>query len=229
MTSGPNMYSLANSLANFGGMLAPNFKTPRVVHINLGIQHQFGERSVLSIDYVRQIGTQFPLGIDTNHVGDFTHLDSAAGAGRDQRDGNARRLHGGGVPGRRVAGSGDLLSERGARGQHRRFCPQRPRFRQRLLRSVPVRGRPSKPAFDAESLPPMPPPSAESILTSDRTSCSSPPAGRNTTACTWPSRRPRGKIRCAVCGGWTWECRTRFQNTAAMWPRPMAAAAISRC
>ncbi|MGB9074962.1 MAG: hypothetical protein WCC22_20170, partial [Terriglobales bacterium] len=79
MTSGPNMYSLANSLANFGGMLAPNFKTPRVVHINLGIQHQFGERSVLSIDYVRQIGTQFPLGIDTNHVGDSTHLDSAAG------------------------------------------------------------------------------------------------------------------------------------------------------
>jgi hypothetical protein len=78
MTSGPNMYSLANSLANFGGMLAPNFKTPRVVHINLGIQHQFGERSVLSIDYVRQIGTQFPLGIDTNHVGDSTHLDSNA-------------------------------------------------------------------------------------------------------------------------------------------------------
>jgi hypothetical protein len=28
---------------------------------------------------VRQIGTQFPLGVDTNHVGDATHLDSAAG------------------------------------------------------------------------------------------------------------------------------------------------------
>jgi len=78
VTSGPNMYSMANSLANFGGMLAPNFKTPRVVHMNLGIQHQFGERSVFSIDYVRQIGTKFPLGIDTNHVGDFTHLDSNA-------------------------------------------------------------------------------------------------------------------------------------------------------
>jgi len=78
VTGGPNVYSLANSLANFGGMLAPNFKTPRVVHINIGIQHQFGERSVFSIDYVRQIGTQFPLGIDTNHVGDVTHLDSNA-------------------------------------------------------------------------------------------------------------------------------------------------------
>jgi hypothetical protein len=78
VTSGPNVYSLANSLANFGGMLAPNFRTPRVVHISGGIQHQLGERSMFSIDYVRQIGTQFPLGIDTNHVGDASHLDSAA-------------------------------------------------------------------------------------------------------------------------------------------------------
>jgi hypothetical protein len=79
VTSGPNVYSLANSLANFGGMLAPNFRTPRVVHMSAGIQHQLGERSMFSIDYVREIGTQYPLGIDTNHVGDASHLDSAAG------------------------------------------------------------------------------------------------------------------------------------------------------
>jgi Carboxypeptidase regulatory-like domain len=78
ITSGPNVYSLANSMANFGGMLAPNFRTPRVVHMSAGIQHQLGDRGVFSIDYVRQIGTQYPLGIDTNHVGDFSHLDSAA-------------------------------------------------------------------------------------------------------------------------------------------------------
>jgi len=76
-TTGPNVYSLANSLANFGGMLAPNFRTPRTVHMNAGIQHQFGEHGVLSIDYVRQIGTQLPLGIDTNHVGDASHLTDA--------------------------------------------------------------------------------------------------------------------------------------------------------
>ena len=75
---GPNVYSLANSLANFGGMLAPNFRTPRVVHMSAGIQHQLGEHSMFSIDYVRQIGTQYPLGIDTNHVGDASHLNSAA-------------------------------------------------------------------------------------------------------------------------------------------------------
>jgi hypothetical protein len=70
VTGGQNVYSLANSVANFGGLLAPGFKTPRVVHISFGIQHQFGERGMFSIDYVREIGTQFPLGIDTNHVGD---------------------------------------------------------------------------------------------------------------------------------------------------------------
>ncbi len=78
VTGGPNVYSLANSLANFGGTLAPNFRTPRVVHMTAGIQHQVGEHSMFSIDYVREIGTQFPLGIDTNHVGDASHLDSRA-------------------------------------------------------------------------------------------------------------------------------------------------------
>jgi hypothetical protein len=74
VTTGPNMYSLTNSLANFGGLLAPGFKTPRVVHLSAGIQHQVGERGVFSADYVRQIGTQFPLGIDTNHVGGSNYL-----------------------------------------------------------------------------------------------------------------------------------------------------------
>src|SRR5260370_29395094 len=71
---GQNVYSLANSVANFGGLLAPGYKTPRVVHMDFGIQKQIGERSMFSIDFVREIGTQFPLGIDTNHVGDAGFL-----------------------------------------------------------------------------------------------------------------------------------------------------------
>ena len=70
----PNVYSLANSLASFGGMLAPGYKTPRVIHMSGGLERQMGERSMFSIDYIREIGTQFPLGIDTNHVGDATLL-----------------------------------------------------------------------------------------------------------------------------------------------------------
>jgi hypothetical protein len=74
VTGGQNVYSLANSVANFGGLLAPGFKTPRVAHMSAGIQHQIGERGMFSADYVREIGTQFPLGIDTNHVGDAGFL-----------------------------------------------------------------------------------------------------------------------------------------------------------
>jgi hypothetical protein len=70
----PNVYSLANSVADFGGMLAPGFRTPRVVHMSAGIQKQIGERGMLSVDYLREIGTQFPLGIDTNHVGDSGYM-----------------------------------------------------------------------------------------------------------------------------------------------------------
>jgi len=71
---------LANSVANFGGLLAPTYKTPRVVHMSLGLQRAIGERSSFSIDYVRQIGTQFPLGVDTNHVGDSRYLTDGSEA-----------------------------------------------------------------------------------------------------------------------------------------------------
>ena len=74
VTGGQNVYSLANSVADFGGMLAPGFRTPRVIHISGGIQHQIGERGMFSVDYVREMGTQFPLGIDTNHVGDAGYM-----------------------------------------------------------------------------------------------------------------------------------------------------------
>lgn len=74
VTGGPNVYSLANSVANFGGLLAPGFRTPRVIHISGGIERQMGLRSMFSVDYVRELGTQFPLGIDSNHVGDATFL-----------------------------------------------------------------------------------------------------------------------------------------------------------
>ncbi len=74
VTGGPNVYSLANSIANFGGMLAPGYKTPRIVQMSFGVQHQIGERASFSADFLRQIGTQFPLGIDTNHAGSASYL-----------------------------------------------------------------------------------------------------------------------------------------------------------
>jgi hypothetical protein len=74
VASGPNIYSLANSIANFGGMISPNYKTPRLVHMAAGMQRQIGERGTFSVDAIREIGTQFPMGIDTNHVGGAAYL-----------------------------------------------------------------------------------------------------------------------------------------------------------
>jgi hypothetical protein len=74
ITGGPNAYSLAGSVANFGGLIAPTYKTPRIVQMSGGIERAMGEHSSFSVDYLRQIGTQFPLGIDTNHVGDIKYL-----------------------------------------------------------------------------------------------------------------------------------------------------------
>ncbi|MGC2246887.1 MAG: carboxypeptidase-like regulatory domain-containing protein [Terriglobales bacterium] len=72
-TSGPNVYSVA-SLANFGGLLAPTFRTPRILHMSGGIERQMGLRSMFSVDYIRDLGTAFPIGIDSNHVGDASYL-----------------------------------------------------------------------------------------------------------------------------------------------------------
>ena len=77
-SSGANVYSLANSLANFGGMLPPTFRTPRVYHMTAGIERQMGVRSMFSVDYVGEIGTGFPLGIDSNRVGGAAYLTDGA-------------------------------------------------------------------------------------------------------------------------------------------------------
>jgi hypothetical protein len=72
-----NPYFIGNALAG-SGLLAPNYRSPRVVQMNLGVQWEIGRGSMLSIDFVRAVGTHSLLGFDTNHVGDSTFLDSTA-------------------------------------------------------------------------------------------------------------------------------------------------------
>lgn len=65
--------------ANFGGGLyAPNYKSPRSVQMNVGVQHEFGKGTVVSADYIRNVSTHFLLGVDTNHVGDARFLNRPA-------------------------------------------------------------------------------------------------------------------------------------------------------
>jgi hypothetical protein len=67
--SSANPQFVGNTL-NAGGLLAPNFQTPRSVQMNIGLQHQMGQATLFSVDYVRNVSTHYLLGWDTNHVGD---------------------------------------------------------------------------------------------------------------------------------------------------------------
>ena len=75
--------ALADGLDATGtDLLAPNYKSPRSVQINLGLQHEIRPGMVLTADYLRNIETHTLLAIDTNHVGDarFFNLTNAIAA-----------------------------------------------------------------------------------------------------------------------------------------------------
>jgi hypothetical protein len=60
------------------GVLAPNYKTPVSVQMNIGIEQQIRPGMVLSVDYLRNVETRTLLGVDINHVGDAKFFNSAA-------------------------------------------------------------------------------------------------------------------------------------------------------
>jgi hypothetical protein len=77
-SSSPNPSYLGQALNSQQGLLAPTYQTPRSVQMNIGFQKQIRQTTLFSVDYVRNIGTHYLLGYDTNHVGDATHLNTNA-------------------------------------------------------------------------------------------------------------------------------------------------------
>jgi hypothetical protein len=59
------------------GIIAPDYKTPRSVQINLGVQREIRRGMVFSADYLRNVGTRSLLGIDVNHDGDVKNFNLA--------------------------------------------------------------------------------------------------------------------------------------------------------
>jgi hypothetical protein len=57
----------------------PNYKSPRSVQMNIGIQREIRHGMVFSADYLRNVGTRSLVGIDVNKVGDVSTF-SLAGA-----------------------------------------------------------------------------------------------------------------------------------------------------
>lgn len=64
--------------ANTGSMFAPNYRSPYSLQMNVGVQRELHPGTVLSVDYVRNVGLHTLLGVDQNHVGDARYPDNAA-------------------------------------------------------------------------------------------------------------------------------------------------------
>jgi len=73
---------VGTTLQNLGSMFAPDYRTPRSYQMNLGVQRQIKNSTVLSVDYIRNVGLHYLLSYDTNRVGDarYLNLDAAKGA-----------------------------------------------------------------------------------------------------------------------------------------------------
>jgi Carboxypeptidase regulatory-like domain len=58
-------------------LYSPNYESPRSYQMNVGFQHELKPGTVISADYLRNVGVHTLLAIDENHVGDARFLDVA--------------------------------------------------------------------------------------------------------------------------------------------------------
>jgi len=83
--SAPNpnyiLTTLQNGLNLPTGVFYPDYKTPRSLQMNVGVQRQLRQGMVLTVDYLRNITTHTLLGVDANHVGDVRYFNKAAAQG----------------------------------------------------------------------------------------------------------------------------------------------------
>jgi len=78
-TPNPNYAgSLLQQGLGVGGMYDPNFRTPRSVEVNIGMQREIRPGMVFSADFVRNVQTHYFMGIDENHAGDVRYFNKTA-------------------------------------------------------------------------------------------------------------------------------------------------------
>ena len=67
----PNYVATALSASNVNGVdvFSPDYRTPRAIQMNLGFQQEIRPGTVLTVDYVRNIGDHNLLIVDANHSG----------------------------------------------------------------------------------------------------------------------------------------------------------------
>lgn len=69
-------YVPANGTTAGDSIFSPNYVSPRSFQLNLGFQRQITNSTVLSVDYIRNEGRHFLLGVDENHVGAARNLNT---------------------------------------------------------------------------------------------------------------------------------------------------------
>ena len=104
-SSSPNPSFLGQSLNSQQGLLAPGYQTPRSLQMNIGLQKQLWAETLFTVDYVRNVGTHYLIGYDTNHVGDATHLNTNAGLNAINNTLAANALSAGCAPATSAGGS----------------------------------------------------------------------------------------------------------------------------
>jgi hypothetical protein len=74
-TGGPNCFFASGTSGAPASMFNPDYKSPRSVQMNIGVQRELKRGVVLSVDYIRNVETHYLLGIDQNHAGDIGHFN----------------------------------------------------------------------------------------------------------------------------------------------------------
>ena len=67
---------------NGEALFLPKYKTPESFQMNIGVQHEIARNLVATVDYLRNVGQNFPLGIDENHVGAARNFNVGGQQGR---------------------------------------------------------------------------------------------------------------------------------------------------
>ncbi|MGA2388566.1 MAG: carboxypeptidase-like regulatory domain-containing protein [Candidatus Sulfotelmatobacter sp.] len=75
--AGQNPNFVGNTL-ELGFPYYPKFRTARSYQMNIGVQRQLTKGGVLTVDYLRNIGLHFQMGVDVNHAGDSRYLETNA-------------------------------------------------------------------------------------------------------------------------------------------------------
>lgn len=73
-TGGPNCFFASGTIGAPASMFNPDYKSPRSVQMNVGVQTELKPGVVLSVDYIRNVETHYLLGIDENHAGDIRYF-----------------------------------------------------------------------------------------------------------------------------------------------------------